>query len=192
MTLLTLILLTAPAYSQTRDSMCRLTAENAPTVRGLRLGMTPDQLQALFPAGAKRKEIRDAYQKAQATTDIEPVYLTFDPAVDSGKEQFTGVDSVTVGLLNGKVVDFAVLYGGATWGAIDVWVAKLVETFKLPDAQSWTVGPSETPNKVLSCDGIEIEASVQGGSASIRILLKGMRPDRANAAEEKRRREMKP
>lgn len=193
MALLPLMVLTVSAYSQTSgDSNCSLTATNAPTVRGLRLGMTTDQLQAVFPGSLKRKEIRDALKKAQATTNIEPVYLSFDPALDSGKEQFAGVDSVSAGLLNGRVVDFTVLYGGATWSAVDGWVAKLAEAFKLPGAQSWKVGPSETPNKVLVCDGIAIEAAVLGGGASIRILHKTMQSDLANAAEEKRRREMKP
>ncbi|MFY9610935.1 MAG: hypothetical protein WAU45_20280 [Blastocatellia bacterium] len=191
----TLVFVTLSAYSQAPSQYgCSLTEANSPSVRGLRLGMTIDQLQALFPGGVKRKEIKDALEKAKAATASEPVYLSFNPAVDSGKEQFAGVDSVSVGLLKGRVTDFGVGYVGAMW-TTDEWVAKLSESFGLPALSAWTVGPSENPNKVLKCDGIEIEASTQGGSASIRIrntkALAG-NEDKANAAEEKRRRETKP
>lgn len=196
MALFTLMVLTVSAFSQTpASSRCSLTVANAPSVRGLKLGMSTDELLALFPGSAKRREMMGAVEKAKASSGGEPVYLLFYPATDSGKEQFSGVESVSAGLLNGRVADISVVYGGATWSAIDDWVAKLSETFKLPAAQNWTVGPSENPNKVLRCEGIAVEALTQGGSASIRILsleiLRGLQ-DRSNAAEEKRRREMKP
>ena len=195
LTLLTLISLTVSADAQTPESNCRLTAADAPTVRGLRLGTSTDDLLALFPAGAKRNEVKGAVAKAKSTGGGEVVFLSFYPATDSGKEQFAGVESVSAGLLNGRVADFTVLYGGVTWSAVDDWVAKLAETFKLPAAQTWMAGPNETPNKILRCDGIAIEAAIQGGSASIRVssaeALKIM-SDRANASDERKRREMKP
>lgn len=196
MALFTLMVLTVSAYSQTPGNAgCSLTAADAPSVRGLRLGMSAGDLLALFPGSAKRREMMGAVEKAKAASGGELVYLSFYPATDSGKEQFAGVDSVSTGLINGQVADFTVVYGAATWSAIDDWVAKLSETFKLPAAQSWVAGPSEAPNKVLLCNGILIEAAIQGGSASMRILsmevLKVIQ-DRTTAAEEKKRREMKP
>jgi hypothetical protein len=201
MALFTLVFVTILGGSQAlSQSRCNLTKDNSPSVRGLRLGMSTEQLLALFPGSAKRwakepKTMRDAREKAMAATSNEPVYLSFDPATDAAKEQFAGVDSVSAGLYSGWVIDFNVLYVGASWRTIDEWVAKLSETFKLPGAQDWVVGPSETPNKVLKCAGIEIEAAIQGGSASIRIRntewLKAME-ERATAAEEKKRRDVKP
>lgn len=200
MALLTLvfvmILLSSQALSQSR---CNLTKDNSPSVRGLRLGMSTEQLLALFPGSAKRwakdpKTIRDAREKAMAATRNEPAYLSFDPA-DAAKEQFADVDSVSAVLYTGWVVDFSIVYVGATWRTIDEWVATVSETFKLPGAQDWVVGSSENPHKVLKCNGIEIEAGIQGGSASIRIRntdwLKAME-DRTTAAEEKKRRDVKP
>ncbi len=195
MTLLTLMVLTVSAYSQTPgDSKCSLTATNAPSVRGLRLGMSTDELLALFPNSTKRKNIKDALDKAKAATTTEPVYLVFDPVRDSVKEQFAGVDSVSAGLFKGKVVDFGLGYVGAQW-TIGEWVAKLSESFALPAQSAWRAGPSENPNQVLMCNGMEIEAATQAGSATIRIrdteALRGA-GDRANAADQKRRQEMKP
>ena len=195
MALFTLMVLTVSAYSQTSGGRCSLTAASAPSVRGLKLGMTADELLALFPAAAKRNDTIEAVKKAKAATAGEVVYLSFNPAIDSGKEQFAGVESVGAGLLNNRVSDFSVVYGGASWTNIDDWIAKLAEAFKLPAAEAWAIGPSETPNKVLRCDQMSIEAAIQGGSAAIRVLNTGSQKamqDRTKAAEEKQRREIKP
>ncbi|MEK6287519.1 MAG: hypothetical protein AABO57_17385 [Acidobacteriota bacterium] len=170
-----LVFVTLSANSQAlSQSKCSLTKDNSPSVRGLRLGMSTEQLLALFPGSAKRwanepKTMRDARERAMAATSNETAYLSFDPATDAAKEQFTDVLSVSVGLHKGRVVDFSVTYADATMSTIDEWVAKVAEMFKLPGTQAWMVGPSENPNKVLKCDGLEIEAALQGGSASIRI-----------------------
>lgn len=199
--ILTLVFVTILGSSQAlSQSRCNLTKDNSPSVRGLRLGMSTEQLLALFPGSAKRwakdsKAIRDAHEKAMAANSSEPVYLSFYPATDAAKEQFADVDSVSVVLYTGWVVDFSFVYIGATWRTIDEWVATVSETFKLPGAQDWVVGPSEHPDKVLKCNGIEIEAGIQGGSASIRIRnvdwLKAME-ERTTAADEKKRRDVKP
>ena len=174
---------------------CNLTEATAPSVRGLRLGMSTQQLLASFPGSSKRREMKDAVEKAKAATGNEAAYLVFDPATDGDPQQFGGVESVSAGLNKGRVIDLTIQYGGATWRGIDEWVAKLSESLKLQGAGDWTVGPSENPNKVLRCEGIEIEAAIQGGGSSIRIRnTEYVKADaeRANAVEEKKRREIKP
>jgi hypothetical protein len=148
---------------------CNLTEATSPNISGLRLGMTTQQLLAMFPNAGKRREVKDALMTAKTVGAGETTYLTFDPATDGSKDQFPGVDSVSAGLRKDRVVDLNVSYVGTSWGRIDDWVAKLSETFKLPGAQDWVTGPSENPNKVLKCDGVEIEAAIQGGGASMRI-----------------------
>jgi hypothetical protein len=156
------------ANQQLAQSKCALTEANSPNVGGLRLGMTAQQLLAMFPGASKRREMKDEIDRAKAGGG-ETVYLTFDPATDSSKSEFAGVSSISAGLSRGKVVDLIVGYMGTTWTNVDAWIAKLGEMYRLPGQQSWVEGPSENPNKVLRCDGIEIEASIQGGGSSIRI-----------------------
>jgi hypothetical protein len=188
---LTLVL--TPTYAQVpsqppAQSNCML------TVRGIRLGMSLQQLLALFPASSKRKETRDAIEKAKTAANNETVYVVFDSASE-GSEQFNGVDSVSVGIYKGQVVDFTVLYVGPTWRTIDEWVNKLAETFKLPNAKGWTVGPSENPNRMLKCKTVIVEAEIQGGGGSIRVRDtehdKEMEKQK-EAGEEKKRRDFKP
>ena len=198
-TFLTLSLLMIPSGGRATElppgqSRCNLTEANAPVVRGIRLGMSTEQLLALFPGSGKRKEMKDALEKAR-TAGSEMVYLSFDPATDASGDHFAGVNAVGVGIYKGRVADFTVVYVGATWGTIDEWVAKLSESLHLPGGQEWVAGPSENPNKVLRCGGIEIEAAIQGGSASIKVRntepLKDAQ-ERARTEEERRRRAFKP
>jgi hypothetical protein len=185
------------ASSQTpAGARCNLTDATAPAVRGLKLGMSTEQLLALFPGATKRKEIKDALDRAKkAGSASEPEYLGFDPVNDGNAQQFAGVDSVSAGVYKGRVVDFSVQYGGATWRVIDEWIAKLSETFKLPGPQEWVAGPEESPNKVLKCDRVLIDAAIQGGSASLRLrnvdALKEIQ-EHISAMEEKKRRDSKP
>ena len=194
--LVSLALITIPAYlsatGQPAQSRCSLTEANSPSVRGLRLGMTADQVIALFPGSAKNKEMKAALDKARSTTGSETVYLSFDSSTSANKEKFADVGGISVGFYKARVKDLNVEYVGPTW-TVDEWVAKLSETFKLPGSEAWVAGPSENPNKVLKCNGIEIEAATQGGGASIRIrdTEYSMR-ESTNAGEEGKRRAFKP
>lgn len=192
--------LTGAVYSrapirQAARPKCNLTEANSPNVRGIRLGMSTDQLLALFPGSAESKEIKAALEHAKMHGANETLYLSFAPADYSTKDRFASIDSVAVVLYKGRAIDFTVVYLGTTWSNIDQWVAKLSGSFKLPGSREWTPGPSEMPNKVLKCNGFEIEAATAGGSASIRVRSEAQTKEmekRAEAEEERRRHEFKP
>jgi hypothetical protein len=181
--------------SSPAQTRCNLTEANGPGVRGVRSGMSTQQFLALFPGIAKKRETKDAIEKAKSTTGAEAVSLGADPVTDGDARQFAGIESVAATFYKGHAVDFTVQYGGATWRNVDEWIAKLAESFKLPGAQDWVVGPDESPNKVLRCNGIMIEAAIQGGSASIRVKNTGdLREieERTRAADDKQRHDVKP
>lgn len=177
----------------TPQGRCNLTAADAPALRGIRLGMSTDQLLALFPASTKRQEIKNALEKAKAP-DSEAVYLSFESA-DGNKDAFDGVAGISVGLYRGHTIDVSVQYVGHDLRNIDEWIAKLSETLKLPSREAWQTGPSENPNKVLHCNGVEIEAAMQGGGGSVRIRnmeYQKFAEEQNRAAEEKKKRAYKP
>lgn len=191
-TLFSLALILIPAHVRVTSqsvvqSGCSLTEANAPSVHGVRLGLGTDQLVALFPGSSNSREIKDAVAKAKAADASETVYLSFDAG--------PGGDSISAGVNKGRVVDFTVVYVGPTWRTVNEWIGKLAETFKLPAAGEWVVGPNEAPNKILKCSGVEIEAAMQGGGGSIRVrnteYTRGIE-ERNAAGEEKKRREFKP
>jgi hypothetical protein len=199
--LFTLVVIPISAHPQAiSQSRCSLKEADSPSVRGLRLGMSTKELLALVPGIAKRwanepKKVREAREKAMDPTSGEPFPLGFEPATDGAKGQFANVDSVSLVLYKGRVTDFTVVYVGVVWNTVDEWLAKVSESLRLPGPQEWVIGPSETPNKVLKCSGIEIEAAINSGGSSITIrnteYLKGLE-ERANTGEEKKRRDFKP
>jgi hypothetical protein len=157
--------------------------------------MSAQQFLALFPGITKKRETRDAIEKAKSTTGADAVQLAVDPKTDGDARQFADIESVAATFYKGHVVDFTVQYGGATWRNVDEWIAKLAESFSLARAQDWVVGPDESPNKVLRCNGVMIEAAIQGGSASIRVKNTGDQreiEERTRAAEDKQRHDVKP
>lgn len=177
------------------QNRCTLTEANAPKVRGLHLGMTAQQFAALFPGIAKKREAKDSIEQAKSVSSEQPTTLSVDPVAEGGASQFAGLESAAAVFYRGKAVEFNVLYGGATWRNVDEWISKLSTTFNLPGAQEWVAGPDEAPNKVLNCNGILIEAAIQGGSASIRIRNTNYireAEERAGVAEEKKRQQVKP
>jgi hypothetical protein len=195
---LALALNTIPAYAQIATPQsgttgCTITEATAPGVRGVRLGMSVDQVLALFPSSNRRREMKEAIDRARAASEGETVYLVFDPATDARAGSFDDVSGVAVGLNRGRVTDFSIIYVGPSWRSVDEWIGKLAESLKLPGARSWTVGPNETPNKVLRCKGVEIEAAIQGGGASIRVRNTDKLQREGTASEEaRRRRDFKP
>lgn len=181
-----------PASAQTR---CTLTEGTAPTVRGLQLGMSAQQFLALFPGISKKKEMKDVIERAKSASSDETTTLGIDPIADGDARQFAGLEGVGAAFYKGRVVDLSLQYGGATWRTVDEWIAKLSESFKLPSAPDWVAGPDEAPNKVVRCDGIMIEAAIQGGSASIRLQNTNYlreSEERARAMEERKRQQVKP
>jgi hypothetical protein len=185
--MITDIQVTGRAFAQSR---CSLTEATAPAVRGLKLGMSVEQVTALFPGSTKRKETKEALAKAKAASEV--VHVTFEPS-DGGKDQNADVASFSAGFIKGRVVDLSVQYLGPEWKNVDEWIAKLTETLGLPGVNNWQPGPSEAPNKVLKCSGIEIEAAVEGGGGSITIRsTENPNDSQDRAREEKKKRDFKP
>jgi hypothetical protein len=172
------------------QSRCSLTEATAPGVRGLKLGMSVEQFTALFPGSTRRKESKEALANAKAGGEV--VHVTFEPS-DGGKDQNTDVASFSVGFYKGRVIDLSVQYLGPEWKNVDEWIAKLSEALGLPRVNNWQPGPSETPNKVLRCSGVEIEAAAEGGGGSITIRSTENHNDSQDRArEEKKKRDFKP
>src|SRR5437870_12363709 len=81
------------AIPPANQSKCNLTEANGPNIRGLRLGMSTSEVLALFPGVTKKKEMKEAIDKAKSTSCSETVYFAVDPGADAVKGQFGGLQS---------------------------------------------------------------------------------------------------
>ena len=205
-TLLAVVSLLVPAVvssgNQTSDqSSCSLTAEQSPTLRGVRLAMGAEQLLALFPESSSTRN-------AIASADGHPHYgvasLFFQPPFlpSPAKERFAGIDSIGITLFDGSVTEVRMEYAGPTshpirgpaWRNVDDFITKLSEAYALPPAKDWFERSQLA--KTLQCTGFTLTASIENGRGSI-TLRSNTRYDatvrqRVLADEERRRREFKP
>jgi hypothetical protein len=192
--LFSLTLIVAPAtrrQSVTKQYDCSLTEATAPAIRGVKLGMTTDQVIDLFRAGLTKEELDRAIERSKQPGEHGLAQLAFQLPTSGATDQ-ASMDTIAVGLHGGRVVDIAVQYPQPSWDNIDQWVNKLSEAFKLPGARAWRPGTSEHPSKVLKCRNIEIEAGVQGGGGSIRLRNTEHTASHGAGSQEKSRQSFKP
>jgi hypothetical protein len=205
-TLLAVVFVPIAISAQTADQplsqqKCTLTLAKSPAIRGLKLGMSTEQLLALFPESSQRPDIKQEIDNAQSFPNYGVARLSFKPSEypASFKDRFTGVDSIYVRLLDGQVAEFQVIYAGQTsrprgpsWPNVDAFIAKLSEAFALPATRDWLYNGD---SKALKCSGFEIHASISSGGGTILLvntLYENSVRQRAMADEERRRLEFKP
>ena len=180
---------------------CTLTLAESPAIRGLKLGMNTEQLLSLFPGSRQSTEVKSAIDRAEASPNYGIARLYFDRSGTSGAfgDSFNGVDSVSVQLFDGQLAQFDVTYAGPqsrprgpSWPNVAAFVARLSEAFTLPDTRAWIDNSAD--QKTLKCSGFEIRAynQTRGSISLFNTQYVNTVRQRAEADEERRRREFKP
>ncbi|MGH9854420.1 MAG: hypothetical protein ACREBD_31635 [Blastocatellia bacterium] len=180
------------AYAQTAESKCTAQMAKSLNIRGLRLGMTTEELLALFPGASDRQDVKSNLASANEYPNFGVVRLSFirgDESRSLNQERFTGISNVNVVLFDGRIVELSITYlrfeeGGASWDNFDQWITKLNETLKLPESRYWI-------GNHLMCEGIQIWASPGSLRLFDRAYIMVFR-DREIEYRDKRRREFKP
>jgi hypothetical protein len=155
---------TVAASTVQEKQPCPLKISEAPVIKGLKLGMTPDDVLKLFPGSKDDPQVRSQLSqppKFGATS------LTIRPEKYESKADFSEISLVSVSTLDGRVSSVALHYRGPHWSHVDQFVAKFVEGTNLPGAEQWEafVG-QDTQLKTLTCAefSIRLYAGAEGGS----------------------------
>ncbi len=189
-----------PAQPQ-NPSKCTLTPAQAPAIRGIKIGMSTEEILSLFPESSQRPDIKAALVQADGYPNYGVARLYFQPAdyPSLAKDRFAGIDGISVTLFDSRVAELRVQYAGPNsrprgplWLNVDDFIAKLSEAYALPAARDWALGSQA--GRMLKCNGLDIEALIQnGGSVMLRsTAYVDISRGRAAADEEKIRREFKP
>jgi len=188
--------------SQTpQTSKCKLTLSQV-SIRGVKLGMTTDELFALFPGAAQEPQNQSSLQRAAGFPDFGLAHLSVTPNRDAvNKNNYKRIESYFTTLFDGKVIELEAFYQGSNstprgpqWPNTDELVSKFSETYHLPGPGDWVDRNGST--KVLTCAGLDF--IVFGGSHAHASLVQSPRswPDeikkRQLAYEDKLRSEFKP
>lgn len=148
----------AAAYAQ---GACTMTAAQAPVINGLRLGMTRDEVLALFPGIRADSEV--SAQLAQPVGPLGVSNLSIRPEKYASKAKFAGVSQITLRMLDGRISDMHVGYNGPEWKHVDEFLAKFLEGKRLPAAHAWEAYVGlDTQLKTLTCKGFEVKIFAGG------------------------------
>ncbi len=164
-----------------QETTCTLKLDQwptAPELHGFRLGMTTDQVKTRVPPIVFGRTNQFGLSK----TSINP---DFDPKFD--KASFEGVRTVSLSFLDGRLMELWLGYDSSfKWQKLDDFVAGLSKTLNLP--ATWQV---KGRGQQITCQGIQLAASMVAGSPSIRITditaeqtLTSRMEEAANAEEE--------
>lgn len=179
------------------QAMCTLTTAQAPEIGGLRLGMTAEQVLAVFPGSSEDSEVRAQVSKPPSPLGVSS--LIIKPEKYASKAKFAGIRELSFTLLDGHVTTFGGVYNGPQWKHVDEFIAKFSEGRTLPAADAWEayVG-MDTQLKTLKCQGLEVAifAGGDGGNLnSVRIedtVARQTLKDRKAKAREKAKESAKP
>lgn len=151
------------------NAPCSLVMDQAPVVKGLRLGMTPEQVLAIFPGSSEDPEVRT--RLSRPPNQFGETGFTIRPAKDESGENLTGIKQIVVDLLDGHASRYYVGYDGPQYSHVDQFVAKFIEGTNLPAADQWEayVG-MDTQLKTLKCKDFEIKVFAGGKGGNLNYV----------------------
>jgi hypothetical protein len=193
-----LLLISFTAYGQTNSppaQPCTLKIAQAPAVRGVKLGMTVDEVLPLFPGSSESGAVKQSLSTAEGYPNFGYAYFGLDPSSWGKPERFAGINSYFISTFDRRIVGLTVTYqqfpAGARWKNADDLIQRFSDALHLPGPNAWV---SDSRGRKLQCDGFEIYVGA-GESSSISFYTQGWegtKRERLAAFEEQKRREFKP
>jgi len=193
------LLLTIYTSSQAagQSQPCTLKLSQAPSVRGVKLDMTVDQLLSLFPGSNENTDIKQRLSGAEGYPSFGETGFQISPSSYPAGDRFVGIEGYSIRSFDRRVVGVDVYYysfpKGARWRNVDDLVQRLADSFHLPGPKDWE--PTGGSSRTLQCDGFRAVVSANGDSSSISFYNPGWvqtKKDRSTAFEDQKRREFKP
>ena len=110
---------------------CLMNAAAAPAVRGLRLGMTAEELVKFFPGLSPRNLVASAQK--EPNYGVARLSFQVDSPSSPQKDQFSGIDSIGIVLFDNQVTEITVRYAGDNsypvkgpyWRNVDDFITRL-------------------------------------------------------------------
>ncbi len=168
-----------PGTTSSDKLPCSMAMEHAPVVYGLRIGLTLDEVLALFPGIKDDAEVRASVAVPPSPIGVSSFIIS--PDKYGSKDKFAGVNQITFTLLDGRVSKLHIGYNGPEYPHVDKFVEKFVEGTNLPAGDAWDpyVG-MDNQLKTLKCRDFEIRvfAGGQGGNLN-HVIVHDLVADKA-------------
>jgi hypothetical protein len=149
---------------------CTLKLLDAPVISGLKLGMTVDEILALFPGSKEDPELRSALSAPPGRFGNSTFLIT--PSKYPSAALFREVSRLTFSLLDGRVSSFTISYNGPQWSHVDKFIEKFVEGKNLLPAAQWEpYAGMDSQMKTLTCNGFSIRIFGAGEGGNLNYVL---------------------
>src|SRR5262245_10517034 len=169
--------LTMTALSQTQNQpentpVCNLSLSQAPVIRGIRLGMKPDEWLKLFPGSAQDEKIKAILDQPPRYPDYGLKEITLYPAAFTQfqfrylpVQEFSGINRVSLSLFDNQILAIQIAYApypyiDTPWDNVAQLIPIFTETFNLPHISSWYKDGSQAK---LKCSGFEMTLTAGNG-----------------------------
>ena len=159
-------------------SACGLDMSQAPVLNGLKLGMSADEVLALFPGIKDDAELRPRLSEPPSRFGVSS--FTIRPSKYESRDKFADVSQVSFIFLDGRISNFTVSYTGPEWPHVDKFVEKFVQGTGLPAADQWQpFAGMDHQLKTLTCADFEVRvfAGGQGGNLNY-VLMQDLEADK--------------
>lgn len=163
--------------------MCPLKLEQAPEVRGFKLGQTIGQIRDRFPRAR-------SYEGLMAEgVGVRTIRLGYSDFMQSA--EFKDVWRVSLTFLDDNLASFTLNYDlGTHWGSAEEFKTAVAERLGLQQTGWW----GHDRRLTLGCEGFDVTADVSAG-AMVGFALRGFEGEvdrRRNSSEQQRRDAFKP
>jgi hypothetical protein len=197
--LLLLSLIAASSVARAQQPACSPAPADLPEVRGLKLGMSVQQLKVRFPHFKPPKP--DAYGYAEFDYDFTLQRGAYESYGEETKEPFDGIDTnglayVGLSFLDDKVVSLAVAYArNIHWRDLNEFLGALTGPLKLLPPDRWKMINKDSAEYRCGSYLIRATTAPKHGGSGIAFYSEGVVEEiqkRKAAEEERRRRTFKP
>ena len=153
----------ALSQSSTQSEVrCTIGLDNAPTIRGLKLGQNLEQVKAVLPT----------LLKAGSNATRDPGIGALESRVNVNTPEylpaFEGVEQVQLLFLDNRLVQLNFLYDRTVrWQREKDFTSKISELLKLPNVWEDSIGGS-----ILNCDGFFLRAELGYSNSPSQLLVK--------------------
>ena len=158
------------ASAERSTSNCSLRRDVAPVLHGLKIGMSPQEVLALFPESKDDAEVKALL--ARPPSQFGGTELVIHPQKYPSKDKFPGIDHINFSFLDGHAHTINVGYTGPAYAHIDEFVNKFVTGTSLPPADQWQAYPGmDTQMKTLTCQDFEVRVFAGGEGGNLNYVL---------------------
>ena len=157
---------------------CSLTKAESSVMGALKLGMTQEEVLAVFPGIKDDPELRPQLSRPPSRLGVSNFVIQaarLEPA-----DKFTPYTHFTFNLLDGRVSSMNIGYNGPAYSKVDEFVTRFVEGTNLPPADQWQpyIG-MDNQLKVLTCKDFEVRVFAGGQDGNLNyVLLTDLEADR--------------